>query len=569
MSVLDPRNVPVAVKEVCPLGTNDLADRILTFVQELTGIRFYAYQYIFVRRIVQSILTNDGDTITGLWSRQSGKTEALADLGFGLCVILPVLASSFPDDQRLASFRRGFRIGIFAHILEQATISFQRMRALSTRELTLEVMQDEEVNVRVEVNRGDTLTFSNGSMIQARSASPDSQIEGKTYELVMLEESQKLTQTKVDKEIRPMLAATNGTMVKIGTAWISRGGFHTSITQNIENWKQTGKRNHFEFPYDLVIAEKKAMFDKDADPFHLNYAKFVEKEIRRLGGVDSLEFKMNFRCLWNESRILAVNPEVLRNVQLTELEVGVFRGGFQVAGLDIGKIHDSTVLTVIDVDMENPVVNPLKVDGQDEDRQIYYRKRILDWLMLEGAFEGNTGQYETIVRYLAATNVKVLCVDTTGVGDPFAERLEAMLGDTIAVVPMTFSLPNKSKLYKYYLQELHAYRLFYPAGPVTRESIQFRRFVKENEELDRVQHGLHVTFQHPEGTDGHDDFPDSAALACWAEKVAPDSLMPELTVTYLDGDRRRPSRGGEGNQVEVVGGISGVSRASRYARRGR
>jgi hypothetical protein len=567
MSV-DPRmTTPVEPKAVCGLSTNDLADTVLTFVQELTGVRFYAYQYIFVRRIVQSILCNDGDTITGLWSRQSGKTEALADLGFGLCVILPVLAAAFSDDPRLASFRRGFRIGIFAPILEQATISFQRMRALSTREATLEVMQDSEINVYVEVNRGDTLTFTNGSMIQARSASPDSQIEGKTYELVMLEESQKLTQTKVDKEIRPMLAATNGSMVKIGTAWISRGGFHTSITQNIENWKLTGKRNHFEFPYDLVIAEKRAMFNKDADPFHLNYEKFVDKEIRRLGGVDSLEFKMNFRCLWNESRALAVNPEVLRNVQLTEVEVGIYRQGFQVAGLDIGKINDSTVLTVMEVDMENPVVNPLKVDGQDEDRQIYYRKRILDWLVLEGAFEGTTGQYETIVRYLAMTNVRVLCIDTTGVGDPFAERLEAMLGENMTIIPMTFSLPTKSKLYKYYLQELHAYRLFYPAGPVTRESIQFRRFIQENEQLDRVQHGIHVTYQHP-GTDGHDDFPDSAALACWAEKLAPDAALPEMTVTYLDGEGRKRG-GGDGNVVEVAGGFSGSSRASRYSRRGR
>lgn len=562
----DPRNKPEKIEKlICPLTTPELVERVLTFIQELTGINFYAYQYIFARRIVESVILNDGDTITGLWARQSGKTEALADLGFGLCVILPALGNAFPDDPRLGAFTKGFRIGIFAPIMEQATISFTRMRALTTREKTLELMHDDEINVYVEVNRGDTLTFSNGSMVQARSASPDSQIEGKTYELVMLEESQKLTQQKVDKEIRPMLAATNGTTVKIGTAWISRGGFHTSIAKNVESWKLTGKRNHFEFPYDMVIAEKRASYEKDGNPFHLRYEKFVAKEIQNLGGVDTIEFKMNFRCLWNESRIVAVNPETLKNVALLEAEAGIYKGTtLQVAGLDIGKVNDSTVLTIIEVDTENPIINPLKLDGQDEDRQVYYRKRILDWLTLEGSFEGRTGQYEMIVEYLAQTGVRVICVDATGAGDPFTERLEAMVGDHITVVPVVFSLPNKSNLYKYYLQELHAYRLFYPGGAETKQTNAYRRFVKENEELDRIQHGIHVICRHPEGEGYHDDYPDSAALACWAEKIAPDSMMPEMVVTHLDGGRQGSKGGGD---VEVIGGVGRGSRAARYARR--
>ena len=134
---------------LCPLDTNDLIDKILTFTRVLTGIKFYNYQYIFCRRIVESILENDGEEITGLWSRQSGKTESLADLGFSLCIILPALAGAFPDDPRLMSYKKGFWIGIYAPIANQATISFSRMRALTTKKITLEVMNDAEVNVRV------------------------------------------------------------------------------------------------------------------------------------------------------------------------------------------------------------------------------------------------------------------------------------------------------------------------------------------------------------------------------------------------------------------------------------
>ena len=553
---VDPRGngPPEEPKLLCPLDTATLCDRVMEFVQALTAIPFYTYQYVFARRIVESILLNDGDYITGLWSRQSGKTETLANLGFGMCVILPSLAMAFPDDPRLAQYRKGFWIGIFAPILEQATISFQRMRALSNNPGVLEILADPGIGVQITVNRGDTLAFSNGSFIQARSASPDSQIEGKTFHLIMLEESQKLTYRKVEKEIVPMLASTNGTMAKIGTAWTARGGFHTSIQHNITVHKRTGKRNHFEFPYNLVIAEKRKMYEKDKNPFHLNYEKFVNKELAKLGGENSLEFRMNFKCEWNESKVIAVDPEVLKSLRLEDVEAQPIAHGFQVAGLDIGKINDSSVLTVMHVDLDHPYVNPVALPGAEEDKQVYYRKTILDWLMMEGAFEGSNGQYQTIVDYLRYTSVKILCVDTTGVGDAYYERLEAMLGDAVLMIPMNFALPNKARLYKYYLQELHARRVWYASGPQTQSDIRWKRFVQENEDLEREQIGQFVVCHHPDIDNAHDDFPDSAALACWAEHEAPLVLMPEVQVSSLDMVKFQDSKG----HVEV-------SRTSRYS----
>jgi hypothetical protein len=524
------------VKRVCPLSDTELVDRVLEFVQVISSRRFYLYQLVFSRRIVESIILRDGAIITGLWARQSGKTEALANLGFGLCVILPVLANVFPDDPRLSMFRRGFWVGIFAPILEQATISFERMRKLTDPTMspeTVEVMADEDINVGVTTNRGDTLSFTNGSFIQARSASPDSQVEGKTFHLVLLEETQKLLESKVIKEIRPMLASTRGTMACIGTAWVSRGGFHKFIQQNLDRWKRTGIRNHFEFPYDLVIREKNEAYNRDGQSFHLNYEAFVKDEIENAGGIDSLEFKMNFRCLWQESRQIAVDPEVLKNIQLQELEAGYYGyipNTIQVAGLDVGKINDSTVLTLLEIDRTNPVVNPIKVDGQDEEKQVYWRKRVVDWVVAEGAFEGRDGQYQRVVSYLLQTAVQVLCIDSTGMGDAVAERFAAMLGDRITVVPVTFSTPMKARLYKYLMQELHSYRVFLPAGPATSQSVPFRRCVQELADLDRVQHANYVMYSHPPGDGNHDDFPDSLALACHAEKILDEVQLPEIQV---------------------------------------
>ena len=265
----------------CPLTTKELVDRILVFVEEFTrGTRvgradLYTYQKVFARRIVESVILNDGDTITALFSRQSGKTQTVADVAVSLCVILPVLAREFPDDPRLISFSAGFWVGIFAPIQDQSAISFTRMRATVGSEHGQEFMSDPEINVRITTSRGDTLGWDTGSVVRAKSASPDTQIEGKTYHLILCDEAQKLLRSKVEKEIDPMRAATNGTMVKIGTAWESRGGFHTDIQFNVADYKAGGRRNHFEFDYKMVLAEKAAAFKRDKNPFHQNYDKYV------------------------------------------------------------------------------------------------------------------------------------------------------------------------------------------------------------------------------------------------------------------------------------------------------
>lgn len=556
-------------KRVCPLTTRELVDRILMFVDALAEIRLYTYQSLFARRVVEDVLEAGGSTITGLWARQSGKTESIADIVIGLCVLLPTLARAFPDDVRLRSFAKGFWVGIYAPVQEQAQISFGRMREKVNSENGQAILQDEELNTRVVGNRSDSLTFSNGSYVYSRTASPDAQVEGKTYHLLCLEEAQKLSPVKVEKELRPMLKATHGTCCMIGTAWESRGGFHRTIQQNIDVHDKGGARNHFEFPYDIVIAEKRRAFEQDGNPFHLNYEKSLKGDIFRLGGEAEArrnpEFQMNYMCLWRESRVIAIREDVFRAGGLTFLEAGRRRGALQVGGLDIGKIIDSTVLTVGEVDMANPIHNPFYLPEADLDKQNYYVKTIVDWLELGGSFEGNTGQYRMLVEYLMDMSVAILVVDCTAIGDPVFERIQALVGDSINCVPYRFGGVSKSILYKYYLQEVHASRLLYPAGEQTRGTQEFQKFVSENLALDRIEHAGYATCQAPEGE--HDDYPDSAALMCWGEKVMEEYFMPDIQVSSAPsgggGSRWSSNGGGSGEgQVQASGGGRG-----RYSRR--
>lgn len=561
-------------KQVCPLTTRELVDRILLFIDALAEIKLYTYQSLFCRRIVESVLENDGHTVTGLWARQSGKSEAVADVVVGLCVILPTLAKTFPDDVRLKPFWKGFWAGVYAPVQDQAQISFSRMREKVNSENGQLILSDPEIDVHIVGNRADSLTFSNGSYVFSRTASPDSQIEGKTYHLVICEEAQKLLATKVEKEIRPMLKATAGTMVMIGTAWESRGGFHRDIQQNLDIHAAGGPRNHFEFPYDIIVSEKRRAYEQDGNPFHLMYEKSLQGDFVRLGGEQeakrNAEFQMNYMCLWRESRVIAVRQDIFKKARLLDMEAGRRRGIVQVAGLDIGKITDMTVLTVAEVDMEHPIKNPIYMPEADLDRQNYYQKTILDWLEMDGSFEGYTGQYRQLVEYLMETNVQILCIDATSMGDPVFERIESLLGDNIICVPYKFSSMSKSLLYKYYLQELHSGRVRYVAGPHTRDSQEYQKFVHEHEVLDKVEVGGYVVCQAPEGE--HDDYPDSAALMCWAEKVMEEHFMPDIQVTSASNDGGGSRRGGfmdqqqSGSKEELIAS-GGGGRQGRYSRR--
>lgn len=530
--------VPEAPK-TCPLATRDLAAKVVEASERLAGVELYDYQRVFCLRVVESVLENDAAVVTALFARQAGKSTAVALLCLGLVLLLPALARSFPEDVRLIAYRKGFWIGIFAPVEEQASIPYDRIREMAQGDACQAALA--ELGVRFTTNRGDTLAFSNGSVTRAKTASQETKLEGKTYHFVLLEEAQKLSQAKVEKEIVPMLSSTAGTMAKIGTAWESRGGFHHDIQRNLAAWSRGGKRSHFEFAYDKVIAQKRAKYEQEAkdyaagrraepaDPGHLKYEKFVAAELAKMGGVESIEFKMNFMCLWNESRVIAVSEEVLDRAALPDAELEDFRGGFLVAGVDFGKSVDSTVVTLLRVDQDNPVYNLVVGPDSDEDRQIYYPKTLAGWLQLEGPFEGVSGQYEAIVDYLVRHGVRVACGDATGKGDPLCERLEAMLGPEVPLVPYVMNTFNKHHLYKYYLQELHAGRVRIPAGPRTRALPQWGRFRSEHLSLDRARHGARVVIEAGEGC--KDDFPDSAALGCWAERSAPEVVMQEVEVT--------------------------------------
>lgn len=549
-------------KRVCPMKTRQVVDKVIQFAEAVNKRTFYAYQVQFGRRIVESLLVRDGDTITALFSRQSGKTEVVGCIGLALALILPALAQLFPDDKRFMGFEDGVRIGIFAPSNKHSAIVYFRMRQRVESNYFVEYLQ--ELETAIAHSRGDSFAFTNGSVVEANSASGNVLNEGGTYHLIITDESQRLESNKINKELRPMLSSKNGTMVQIGTALAARCQFKRDIDDNLSTESQTGKRNHFQFPYDQVIADRRAVFKRTGDPSHLAYEKWVQKEIDRLGGnTEDESFRMNFRLMWQESYANALNMEKFATLAEHGIEAGRpwewrFQGGRYAAGIDVARDGDSTWVTVMHVDTSNPMLEvgiPQQAsDDIVEDTGVYYNKTIVGWLVLNGNFEGDFGQYAKIVDFLSRfPGLDAVAVDATGMGDPVWERLTTMLRG-VNVIPVRYSTPVKHQIFRWYFQEISARRLHYAAGPDTRESQEYKEFVRQHGELVREYRGnyLHV---YARDENDHDDAPNSAALAAHASKFdgmpvvdltgpATKSAAPEVDIDARSNYYRKHSRSG-------------------------
>src|SRR5205807_2624764 len=84
-----------------------------------------------------------------------------------------------------------------------------------------------------------------------------------------------------------------------------------------------------------------------------------------------------------------------------------------VAGIDIARKTDSTVVTVVWVDWDRP------------DEFGYYEHRILDWYEIHG--DRWEEQYFQVVTFLNKYKIFAVAVDGQGIGDVFAERLGLLM----------------------------------------------------------------------------------------------------------------------------------------------
>jgi hypothetical protein len=480
-----------------------LIDKVMQFMEVLVGYPLHPYQQPLARRIIESAVIGDGEEITGLAARQSGKSEIIANTVATLMVLLPRLAKLYPD--LLGKFNEGFWVGLFAPTEGQAETLFSRTVSRLTSERAVEILGDPEIDDiatrTAGVTKGIRLKKS-GSTLTMMTANPRAKIESKSFHLIIVDECQEADDFVVVKSIAPMLAYYAGTMVKTGTPTTSKNNFYRSIQLNRR--RQTGRgvrQNHFEWNW------------KDVAKVNDNYAKFIRKEMLRIGE-DSDEFQMSFNCKWLLERGMFVTSSVMDELGDTSQEI--VRSWFRspvVVGIDPARKTDSTVITVVWVDWDRP------------DEFGYFDHRVLNWLELQG--DDWEDQYFQITNFLSNYDILAVGVDANGVGDAVAQRLKILL-PRAEVIPLTSSQSEQSKRWKHLQALIQRKMIGWPAHAKTRRLRSWKRFYQQMTDAEIKFKGPNILVEAPDEAHAHDDYVDSLAIAC---SLTADLTLPNVEVS--------------------------------------
>lgn len=487
-----------------------LIDKIIVFCEVYSGITYYPYQEQFARRIVRSILLNDGEEITALFSRQSGKSETVATTVGGCMIILPILAKIFPDDERLQMFKDGLWVGIFAPSERQAKITYNRLRSRMNSKTAKVVLAEPDIDITFTVSNGQTVTLSNGSFASAISASEGSSIEGESFKLIICEECQDISNYKIRKSIHPMGAAYNATIVKVGTSTTFVGDFYEAIQRNKHDYLvNKGVKNHFEYDWKVVVKYNK------------NYAKYIEKEKKRLGE-NSDEFQMSYCLKWILVRGMFVSPSSFekRNIDTTRGIISYDTTDHTyVAALDQAKHFDGSVLTICEVDFSKPVIHESmqKEDGTTEEF-IAFDCMAVAWFEYQGDYND---QFYAISDDLKNYNVIRLVCDATR-EESQVDRFKANL--ECEVIDFKFTPENKSMVYKVLDREIKSARAKIVGDELVQESSEFKKFLEQTYGLQKNYKGTRMVVANT-SEKVHDDYPDSWAMAVWGCSFPQENIV--------------------------------------------
>lgn len=298
-----------------------------------------------------------------------------------------------------------------------------------------------------------------------------------------------------------MGAFYNATKILIGTPNTQKGFFFDAIQRNKLVQTEGGKRNHFEYNYKTVIK------------YNSRYAKYIEGEKRRMGETSD-EFEMAYNLRWMLERGMFIDSVGFDKLKDDYLGLSLMdTKNVHVAGIDFGKKSDSTVVTILEVDWDNPVIVESSEDLNTPD-YIAYNVYIKAWLEIQG--DNWEEQYHIIKDFLNNFRMARIVVDSTGVGDPIYDRMRANFD--CEVLPYVFSKHSKSALYKHLGVEFRAIRVHYPSDEETQETPEFQRFSQQFLDLEKSYSGQLLIVEHPDVKGAHDDYSDSLALAVWGAK---------------------------------------------------
>ncbi|MFI1796579.1 terminase large subunit domain-containing protein [Streptomyces sp. NPDC020379] len=476
---------------------DQILDKMLLVVDELSGHPLRPYQTPMARRILESLIIGDAKTITACWARQSGKTEVLVNTISAAMIMFPRLSPVFPN--LMGRFKEGVWVGAFAPVEDMASNLFGRFVSRLTSERAQELVNDPEIDDKVAARSQELTLTKSGSLVRKQTCHPRAQIEGRTYHVVLVDEAQVADERVINKSISPMLASTRGTMILTGTPNYVRGVFYKIIQQNKrEQTKRNARQNHFEATW------------KDVAKAHPDYGIYVQAEKLKMGE-DSDEFKLSYRLVWMLDKGMFTTSEKFdRLCDPTMQTVKAYNAHPVLVGIDPARKQDSTIVTVTWVGWDRP------------DEYGTYEHRVLNWLDLSG-LEWEE-QFFRIVDFLSSYRIWAIAIDVGGVGDVVASRLKVLMPE-VDIIECNSDLGAQSKRWKHLMDLMRRGKIAWPGHSKARRLKTWKRFRTQMEDAELRFQGPNIVVEAPDEAGAHDDYVDSLALSTWASA---ELSMPEV-----------------------------------------
>jgi len=435
------------------------------------------YQTEISNKIIEYFLTAklEGTEMSVLQSRQSGKTETVADtvLTLGIFFIGIVVED--------------FTCGLFAPVESMITHvtrnrireRYKKMRKyLYSRGILL--VAGEGVTSSLFILRS-TKTDCEARM-RSLSAGESAAIIGETFKLMIIEQTELISSFKLKNDIFPMGAEQAGLTIMTGTcsAELRNEYFKMAVEQYSEDPLRSASTSDY----------VKCVDWREAARHSRKYKAYVTKQKEKLGE-NSIEFRTQYVLEWVGLKVKFTDWDTLAALE------AIYKPNkerLRFFGIDIGKA-DSTVVTIIEIN----------------GTQIH----IIAWLELQGLdYERQIPEIANFLKKYAPLRYGLM--DARAVGEPVFDMLYKKIR-RFAPLEDYFGSPKlNDAMYKDMDREFVHSRVHYPKE--TKYTREKNKFIEQMLDLERNYSGNLLKLEHPKIRGRHDDYPQSLALAIFAFK---------------------------------------------------
>ncbi len=411
-----------------------------------------------------AVLNRAMQTHAWQWPRQTGKSMTVAATAASMAIFMPhFYAKSHPW------LRDGISIGCFAPDRDKATDLKNRIVEIMESTFVSEIM-----GIEFRVANGRLTTLSNGANILAATASASAKcVEGLTLNVAIVDETQAVSEFRIIKSIRPMLSSTKGSIVYLGTASSdpAERGFFYEMT-------------HDAGPGINIVSPQEVYRTRGTSAWR----QFLKEEIRAFG-FSHPDVQSQYFNKWDtmSGKQFMFLPQIRRC-----RTARAFKSRTEdpvVIGIDVGKINDSTVVTVMDIKTH----------------------QVLRWLAIVG--DGYRQQDAQIKAMMGQDYPNCVGgqIDANGTGNELFERLtertENKLEPLAYLTPVSYRRDERNQRLQDFKSDTLARYWTYPVS----NSEQTKAFEKEVITLKPTLRGNVYRIDHPSG--GHSDYVDSVAYA--------------------------------------------------------